>query len=339
MRAYRFDEFGLQHLKLGEVDPPRPGPGEIVLDVKALSLNYRDLMVVKGWYNPKLKLPATPISDGAGVVAAVGEGVERVQVGDRVVSHFIAGWIDGPFKGEYVGTTLGTPRAGLAVEQVLLSAEAVLPLPTDYDFTQAATLPIAALTAWSALVTAGRLAGGQTVLTLGTGGVSIFALQLAKALGARVIITSSSDQKLARARELGADHTINYRTQPDWDRAVLEATNRLGADVTVETGGAGTLNRSLNATRAGGVVAMLGALTGLQDKIDLAPVLMKRLHIAGIMVDSRAAFEALNRFIEQHGTRPVIDRVFPFERLPDAFRLMEAGGHFGKIVVSDERED
>jgi NADPH:quinone reductase-like Zn-dependent oxidoreductase len=333
MRTYRFDEFGLQHLKLAEVDPPRPGPGEIVLDVKALSLNYRDLMVVKGWYNPKLELPATPISDGAGVVAAVGEGVERVQVGDRVVSHFIAGWIDGPFKGEYVGTTLGTPRAGLAAEQVLLPAEAVLPLPAGYDFTQAATLPIAALTAWSALVTAGRLAGGQTVLSLGTGGVSIFALQLAKALGARVIITSSSDQKLARARELGADHTINYRTQPDWDRAVLEVTNRLGADVTVETGGAGTLNRSLNATRAGGVVAMLGALTGLQGKLDLAPVLMKRLHIAGIMVDSRAAFEAMIHFIEQHGIRPVIDRVFPFEQLPEAFRLMEAGGHFGKIVI------
>jgi NADPH:quinone reductase-like Zn-dependent oxidoreductase len=333
VRVFRFDRFGLEHLTLDAADLPRPGPGEIVLDVKALSLNYRDLMVVNGWYNPKLELPAVPVSDGAGVVAAVGGGVERVAVGDRVVSHFISGWIDGPFKGEYVGTTLGTPRAGLAAEQVVLPAEAVLPLPAGYDFVQAATLPIAALTAWSALVTEGKVAARQTVLTLGTGGVSIFALQLAKAMGANVVITSSSDEKLARARTLGADGMVNYRSHPDWEKEVLKLTDQRGVDVTVETGGAGTLGRSLRATRAGGVVAMLGALTGLQGKIDVAPVLMKRLRIAGIMVDSRSAFENMNRFIEQHTLRPVIDRVYPFEELPAAFRLMEAGGHFGKIVI------
>jgi len=341
MRAYRLDRFGLEHLRLAEIDPPQPGPGEIVLEVRAVSLNYRDLLVIKGQYNPKFRLPATPLSDGAGVVAAVGAGVERVRVGDRVVSHFISGWIDGPFRAEYVATTLGLPKAGLAAEQVALPAEAVLPLPAGYDFAAAATLPIAALTAWSVLVSEGRVEAGQTVLTLGTGGVSLFALQFAKALGARVIITSGSAEKLARAVNIGvgapalrADHGINYRTDPEWHQQVLRLTDGQGADVTVETGGAGTLNQSLKATRAGGLIGMLGALTGLQGEIDLSLVLRKRLRIAGIFVDSRAAFERMNRFIEEHGLRPVIDRVYPFDQLPEALRLMEAGGHFGKIVVT-----
>jgi NADPH:quinone reductase-like Zn-dependent oxidoreductase len=334
MRAYRFDAFGLEYLNLVDVAPPRPGPGEIVLDVKALSLNYRDLMVVTGLYNPKLKLPATPISDGAGVVSTVGEGVTRVRVGDRVMSHFIAAWRDGPFRQEYVGTTLGTPGPGLAAEQVILPAEALLPLPEGYDFAKAATLPIAALTAWSALVTVGNVQPGQTVLTLGTGGVSIFALQLAKALGARVIITSRSDDKLDRARQLGANHTINYQKSPAWEQMVLEYTGGTGVDVTVETAGPGTLDQSLKATRAGGTIALLGALTGRQGQITTGLVLMKRLHIAGIMVDSRAAFEALSRFIVAHKIQPVIDQCFGFAQLPEAFRCMAAGQHFGKIVVT-----
>ena len=333
MRAYRLGEFGLDNLKLESIDSPRVDPGEVVLDVKAVSLNYRDLLVVKGLYNPKLKLPAVPLSDGAGVVSAVGEEVERVRVGDRVTSHFVSGWIDGPFRGEYVGTTLGLPKAGLAAEQVVLPAEAVVPVPEGYDFAQAATLPIAALTAWSALVTKGHLEAGQTVLTLGTGGVAIFTLQLAKAMGATVIITSSSDEKLQRARQLGADHTINYRTRPDWEKAVLEITDRVGVELTVETGGGGTLDRSLTATRAGGTVALLGALTGLKAQINVGLVLMKELHVAGILVGSRAAFEEMNRFIEQHALKPVIDRTFPFDQLPDALRHMESGRHFGKVVV------
>ena len=333
MRAYRLGEFGLDNLKLESIDSPRVDPGEVVLDVKAVSLNYRDLLVVKGLYNPKLKLPAVPLSDGAGVVSAVGEEVERVRVGDRVTSHFVSGWIDGPFRGEYVGTTLGLPKAGLAAEQVVLPAEAVVPVPEGYDFAQAATLPIAALTAWSALVTKGHLEAGQTVLTLGTGGVAIFTLQLAKAMGATVIITSSSDEKLQRARQLGADHTINYRTRPDWEKAVLEITDRAGVDLTVETAGAGTLDKSLTATRAGGTVALLGALTGLKAQINVGLVLMKELHVAGILVGSRSAFEEMNRFIEQHALKPVIDRTFPFDQLPDALRHMESGRHFGKVVV------
>ena len=336
MRAYRFAEFGIEHLRPETLEPPTPGPGEVVVDVKAVSLNHRDLMVVKGTYNPKLLAggePVTPVSDGAGVVSAVGEGVEGVSVGDWVVSHFVSGWTAGPFRAEYVHTSLGTPGPGLAAERVALPAHAVLPIPAGYDFAQAATLPIAALTAWSALVTEGHIETGQAVLTLGTGGVSIFAVLLAKAMEVKVIITSGSDEKRKRARQLGADHTINYRTTPDWDSAVLEMTGGVGVDLTIETGGAGTLERSMKATRAGGTVAFLEALTGLKAKSNFAHLLMKRLHLAGIYVDSRASFEAMNRFIQEHAIRPVIDRRFSFAELPEAMRYLESGAHLGKIVV------
>ena len=337
MRAYLFSEFGIDRLRVETIDPPVPGPGEVVVDLRALSLNYRDLMVVKGQYNPKLLAdgrPRTPISDGAGIVSAVGQGVENPAVGDRVVSHFVADWIDGPFRSEYVRTSLGTPGPGLAAEQVVLPAQAVLPIPGGFDFGQAATLPIAALTAWSALVTVGRIQPGQTVLTLGTGGVSIFAVQLATALGAKVIITSSTDQKLARAGQLGADHGVNYRTESDWSRAVLDHTSGRGVDLTVETGGAGTLEHSFKATRAGGTVAFLGAVTGLRGELNLATLMMKRLHLVGIYVDSRASFAALIQFLECHAIRPVIDRTFGFGELPEALRYLESGAHFGKVVVS-----
>ena len=333
MRSYQFDAFGLEHLKAVDAADPTPGAGQVVLDVKAMSLNFRDLLVVKGLYNPKQKLPAVPLSDGAGVVSAVGEGVQDVSVGDRVTSHFISAWIDGPYRGEYGPTTLGTPGPGLAAQRVALPAHAVLPMPAGYDFAQAATLPIAALTAWSALVTEGNIKAGQTVLTLGTGGVSIFTLQLAKAMGAKVAITSSSDEKLERVRDMGADHTINYLTTPDWAAAVVKATGGTGADLTVESGGAGTLEQSMRATRAGGIIAFFGALTGLSAKVNLAPLLMRRLRLAGIYVDSRASFAKLNRFIEQHAIEPIIDRRFAFDELPQAFKHMEAGAHLGKIVI------
>jgi NADPH:quinone reductase-like Zn-dependent oxidoreductase len=334
MRAYVLDHFGLDGLKLQDVSVPALGPGEVLLDVKALSLNYRDLMVIKGVYNPRFKLPAVPLSDGAGIIRAVAEGVTRCKPGDWVMTHFVSGWLDGPYRAEYTGTTLGLPRAGLAAEQVALPADAIVAVPEGYDFQQAATLPIAGSTAWSALVRKGQVQPGQTVLTLGTGGVSIFALQFAKTLGARAIITSSRADKLERARALGADVTINYRTRPDWDKAVLEATDGLGADITVETGGAGTLNQSMLATRAGGVIGMLGALTGLKGAdIDVGLILRKELHIAGILTGPRAGLEALRLFLMQRQLRPAIDRVFGFEELPEALRYMESASHFGKIVI------
>lgn len=333
MNAWSVEEFGIENLRIDHAPTPQPRPGEIRLDVKAFSLNYRDLMVVSGQYNPKLKLPAVPVSDAAGVVSAVGEGVRRVRVGDRVMTHYVAPWIDGPFRSEYLAGTLGTPGPGFAAQQVVVSADAVLPIPADYDFAQAATLPIAALTAWSALVTEGGLAAGQTLLALGTGGVSIFALQFAKAIGARVFITSGSDAKLERARLLGADETINYRQTPDWDKSVLALTDGRGVDLTVEVGGAGTLERSIRATRGGGIVALIGVLSGVRGEFPAVSVLMKRQRVQGILVDSRGAFENMVRFIERHRIRPVIDRTFAFEQLPQALRAMQAGEHFGKIVV------
>lgn len=339
MRAYELTQFGLDNLKLATVEGPRlPGPGEVCLCVRAVSLNYRDLLVVRGQYNPKFKLPATPISDGAGSIDAIGPGVQGLAIGDLVIANFITAWNDGPFRGEYVGTTLGMPGPGMAAERVLLPAAALLPSPRGYDAAQAATLPIAAVTAWSALVTEGGLDPSRTdnactVLALGTGGVSIFALQFAKAMGARVIITSGSDEKLNRARKLGADEGVNYKSNSEWERAVLEHTGGQGADVTVETGGAGTLDRSLRATRAGGRIGLLGALTGVKAEVTTAAILMKRIRVSGIMVDSKAAFAAMIRFIERHKIEPVIDRKFAFEELPSALRTMEAGSHFGKIVV------
>ncbi|TWT45759.1 alcohol dehydrogenase [Phycisphaerae bacterium RAS1] len=340
MRVYRLNRFGLEHLQIEEASAPRPGRGEVLVQVQALSLNFRDLMVVNGLYNPRLALPATPVSDGAGLVAAVGEGVTRWKVGDRVVSHFVASWIDGVFSADYPKSSLGTPGPGLAAEYAALPAEALVAIPTGLDFGQAATLPIAALTAWSVLVSEGRLDprkpaanAGKTVLTLGTGGVSIFALQLAKALGARVVITSSRDEKLRRAAAMGADLCVNYRTTPDWDKTVVEFT-RGGADITVETGGAGTLDASMRATRAGGLVGVLGALTGLKAEVSTALILMKRLHLAGIYVDCRRAFEEMNAFIQSVKLLPVIDRTYSFAELPAALGAMQRGEHFGKLVVN-----
>ncbi len=334
MRFFDLSAFGLENLQLRQGEVRDPGPGEIRLSTEALSLNYRDLLIIRGHYNPKLPLPAIPISDAAGVVDAVGEGVTSVSVGDAVMTHFVSGWQEGPYRGEYLGTTLGTPGPGLAAEQVVLPETAVLRRPRGLDSAQASTLPIAALTAWSALVTEGGLEAGQSVLTLGTGGVSIFALQIAKAKGARVLITSSSDEKLERARALGADETINYRSEPRWEKRVLELTDGRGVDVVVENGGASTLTQSLRAVSAGGTVSLLGALGGLQGDINIAPIPMKRIRVAGILVDSRAAFERLVNFLESHTIEPVIDARFPFEELPAALRHMADGRHFGKIVIT-----
>lgn len=335
MKSWQFSAFNLESLRLAELPEPVAGPGQIVVEIRAFSLNYRDLLVVTGRYNPKLALPATPISDAAGVVAAVGPGVSRFRVGDHVVSHFVSEWIDGPLRPEHAKSSLGTPGPGVAAERVALSEQAWVRMPGGCTFAQAATLPIAALTAWSSLVTEGRVQPGQTILTLGTGGVSIFAVQFARALGVSAIITSSSDDKLARAATLGAAHGINYRKAPEWDKEVLRLTNGVGVDVTVETGGAATLNQSMRATKVNGRVAVLGALTGLQAEISTALILMKRLTLCGIYVDSRANFERMNAFVSEKRIEPVIDCRFSFDQLPHALRTLERGEHFGKIVISN----
>ena len=336
MRRYEFAAFGLENLKLVEREDPTPGPGEVVVHVSAMSLNFRDLLVVKGQYNPNIQLPATPVSDAAGTIGAVGDGVTRVKPGDRVLTHFISDWIDGPFEKRHVGSTLGVPGPGAAAEKVLLPERAVVKAPRGLGFPEASTLPIAALTAWNVLATEGNLKPGQWVLTLGTGGVSVFAVQLAKAMGAKAIITSSSDEKLERAKKLGADVAINYKENPRWDKTVLEATGGEGADVVVETGGIATMNASLKCARAGGLIGVLGGVTGLSGEVNIAPLTMRRLRVHGILVDSRAGFEKFLAFLEEHSIEPAIDRVFPFEKLADALRHMESGSHFGKVVVARE---
>jgi NADPH:quinone reductase-like Zn-dependent oxidoreductase len=333
MRAYEIEKFGLDELKLAERPEPRAGFGQVVVKVRAVSLNFRDLMVVKGQYNPKMKLPMVPCSDAAGEVIAVGEGVTRVKTGDRVCGIFMQGWLAGEVNEAVARTALGGAIDGVLAESVVLSQEGVVPIPEHLRFEEAATLPCTGVTAWHALVTRGQIKAGDTVVTLGTGGVSTFALQFAVASGARVIATSSSDEKLARAKSMGAWETINYKTTPDWEERVRKITGG-GADHVVEVGGLGTLMKSLRAVRMGGTVSVIGALSGGGVELSPVPILMKSIRVQGIFVGSREMFEAMNRAIVAHRMRPVVDRVFGFEEARAAIRYMESGAHFGKVVIS-----
>jgi NADPH:quinone reductase-like Zn-dependent oxidoreductase len=325
--------FGLDHLVEAERPEPRPGSGQVVVRVRAASLNYRDLLTIEGRYNPKQPLPLIPCSDGAGEVVATGEGVSRVRVGDRVCGTFAQRWIAGEPTRERLRSTLGGPLDGMLAELVALDQEGVVRVPGHLTDEEAATLPCAAVTAWSALVTEGGLAAGDTVLVQGTGGVSLFALQLARLAGARVIATSSSDEKLGRARELGAAEGINYRAVPQWGKRVRELTGGAGADHVIEVGGAGTFQQSLQAVRFGGRISLIGNLAGSSAEVMLTSILMQRIRVQGILVGHRESFEAMNRAIELHRLRPVIDRVFPLAEARQAFEHMAAGGHFGKICI------
>lgn len=324
--------FGIENLALEDVAQPEPGPNQALLKMRAWSLNYRDLLVVRGIYRPKLKLPFQMISDGVGEVVAVGAGVTRVKVGNRVAGAFMQRWIEGGVDAQKTASALGGDIPGLAAEYVVLDEAGLVHVPDSLSDEEGASLPCAAVTAWNALVTEGRLAAGETVLVQGTGGVSVFALQFAKMLGAKVIATSSSDDKLERLKALGADATINYKTTPNWGRAALDLTGGKGVDHVVEVGGAGTLGQSLTAVRIGGRISMIGVLTG--GAADTVPVLMKAVTVQGIFVGSRVMFEAMNAAITLNGLKPVIeDKTFRFTEFPDALRYMESGAHFGKIVL------
>lgn len=335
MKAYVINEFGIQNLSLEERPDPQPAAGEVLIKFHAASVNFRDLMVVKGTYNPRMKLPAIPFSDGAGEIIAVGEGVTRWSVGDRVMPIFAQRWFDGPANDENRRTALGADSQwdGVLRDFGAFSEESVVAIPQHLSYEEAATLPCAAITAWHAIVESGKAKAGEKILTLGTGGVSIFALQFAKMLGLEVISTSGSDEKIEKLKELGADHTINYRTTPDWDKAVLEITDRVGVDHVVEVGGAGTVRRSLNAVRTSGHVAMIGALSG-GEGIDPVSVFMKLVRLQGIFTGSRRMFEDMNKAISENKLKPVIDRVFAFNDVAAALEYMESGSHFGKIVIS-----
>ncbi len=333
MRAYEIQEFGIDKLVLVEREQPEPEPKEVLVRLRAASLNYRDVMVVSGTYNPRMKLPAIPFSDGSGEVVAIGDGVSKWKVGDRVCSTVIAGWHDGEPSAEKSKTAIGAGGApGILREYVAFHEDSVVSVPAHLSFEEAATLPCAAVTAWNALVVSGKIKAGDTVLTLGTGGVSIFALQIAKHFGARVISTSSSDEKLAKAQELGADETINYRTDENWDKTVVALTDGRGVDHVVEVGGTGTLTKSVKSVRIGGHIALIGALD-MAGEFNPIPIFMKGIRVQGIFVGSRVMFEEMNKMIASSILRPVIDREFSFEQVGDALAYMRGGSHFGKIVV------
>lgn len=332
MKTFEVQQFGIENLALVERDEPQPGFGQVVVKMHAASLNFRDLMVIKGAYNPKMKLPRVPLSDGAGEVAAVGEGVTKWKTGDRVTPAFMQGWTEGEFSYNKQKTALGGEIDGILTQYGVFHEDGLVRIPEHLSYEEAATLPCAAVTAWNALVLSGKLKAGETVLTQGTGGVSIFAIQFARLHGARVFATSSSDEKLAKVRELGADETINYKQTPDWDSTILELTNKTGVDHIVEVGGADTLTKSLRAVRAGGHIAMIGVLSGAGE-MNPRTVLMKAIRFQGIYVGSRTMFEGMNRAIEQSKLKPVIDKVFPFEETPQALKYMESGAHFGKVVI------
>jgi NADPH:quinone reductase-like Zn-dependent oxidoreductase len=333
MKVYEIrDRFGLDALKLVERPQPQPGPNEVLLKIRAASLNYRDLLVVKGLYNPKMPLPRVPVSDAVGEVVGAGAGVTRVEPGERVAGLFMQKWLCGPVTDAAARSALGGAIDGLLAEYAVLHEDGVIPVPEHLTDEEAATLPCAALTAWNALFEEGRVKPGDSVLVQGTGGVSLFALQFARLGGARVFATSSSDAKLERARGLGASDGINYKTTPEWGDAVRKLTGGAGIDQVVEVGGAGTLPQSLRAVRTGGTISLIGVLSGA-GQVNPTPVLMKNVRVQGIFVGSRDMFEAMNRAIARHKLRPVVDRVFPFAEAVEALRYMESGAHFGKIVI------
>jgi NADPH:quinone reductase-like Zn-dependent oxidoreductase len=334
MKAFQIqDGFGIENLKRVDRPEVKPGPGQALVRIHAASLNYRDLMTIKGTYNPKQPLPLIPLSDGAGEVVAVGEGVERFKPGDRVCAIFAQRWLSGAPTSEARASTLGGPLDGMLVESAVFDQEGLVSVPPHLSYEEAATLPCAAVTAWHALVIRGHVKAGDTVLVQGTGGVSLFALQFALLSGARVIVTSSSDEKLERLKSLGPVSSINYKTEPDWDRRARDLTGGVGVDHVVEVGGAGTLGRSLSAAAMGGRISVIGVLSGTTCQLEVPAILMKGVTIQGVFVGPRDVFESMNRAIEQHGMRPVVGRVFPFQEAPEALRYLESGRHFGKVVI------
>ena len=333
MKAWEIrGDGGVDALTLSERESPEPGSGEVLVRITASSINYRDLTTIEDPAPRGIPYPRIPNSDGAGTVIATGDGVTRFATGDLVCGTFFQGWIDGPITAPDMGRALGGSAEGMLAQLRVLPEDGLVHAPQGLSDREAATLPCAALTAWHSLVEVGRVGPGDTVLLLGTGGVSIMALQFCGMLGARAIITSSSDAKLERCAELGAWATVNYRRTPEWDREVVRLTDGRGVDHTVEVGGAGTLARSVAATRIAGSIGLIGVLTG--GEINPTLIMRKSLRLQGVYVGSRRMFEDMNRAIAHHGMRPVIDRCFELADARAAYHAMRAAAHFGKLVIT-----
>ena len=333
MKVYQIvSDGGIDALALNEIDVPKPGPNEVLIQIKASSINYRDLSTIENPVPRGIPFPRIPNSDGAGEVVEVGSEVTRFKTGDRVCGIFFQDWIDGELTELDTQKMLGGTAEGMLGEYRAVPEHGLVLTPPHLTDVEAATLPCAALTAWNSMVEAGGVTTGSTVLLLGTGGVSVVAQQICNMLGARTVVTSSSDAKLARIRDLGAWQTINYRSNPDWDREVLDVTRGQGVDHTVEVGGAGTLQKSMNSTRFSGSLGIIGILTG--GEVDPLAILRRSLRLTGIYVGSRRMFENMNRAISAHEMHPVVDATYSFENARQAYHDMRAANHFGKLVIT-----
>jgi len=327
------NEFSIDGLTFDEIDVAAPGFGRVVVAIKSVSLNYRDLLVVTGRYSPNLPKPLVIASDGAGEVIAVGEGVRKFKAGDRVIGSFFQNWQRGEIDRDAAPSALGGAIDGVLATACVLEERGLVHLPSHLSYDEGATLPCAGVTAWNALVDKAHVKSSDTVLLLGTGGVSIFGLQFALLHGARTIITSISDEKLARAKSMGAWETVNYTKSPEWHRDVLRLTAGRGVDVVLEVGGTGTLPHSLRSVRPGGQVSLIGVLSGIAEPLNIGPILHNSVRVQGIYVGSVEMFGEMNRAIGAHKMKPVVDRVFKFDETRDALRYLESARHFGKIVI------
>jgi len=334
MKAAVIERPGLDNLVVKDLPEPLPGPGEVLVRLRAASLNYRDTLIVIGGYGSRQKQSdLIPLSDGAGEVAALGPGPNPWRIGDRVICHMLPNWLDCEISEAKIAASLGGSVDGCASEYRVFPAAGLVPTPAHLSDLEAATLPCAALTAWSAVVSQGRVEPGDTVLTQGAGGVSLFALQFARLSGASVIATSSAPDRLERLAKLGAEHLINYREVPEWGRAARALMGDRGVDHVVEVGGAGTLPQSLRAVRVSGTISLIGVLSGAKLDVVLAPVVMQNIRLQGVTVGSRAQFERMLAAITAHKLRPVVDRVFPLSELRQAIEFLGAGRHFGKVCI------
>lgn len=332
--AYELTNFDLESIRETKRTTQPLGPQDVLIRMKAVSLNYRDLLVASGRYNPSMKLPRIPLSDGAGEVIEVGESVSRFKPGDRVSPNFFSEWVVGPIAGSHVKSDLGGTLDGVLREFAVFNEKSLVRIPDYLTFEEAATLPCAAVTAWNGLIEQGQLKAGESVLVMGTGGVSVFALQFAKMSGCEVIATSSSDEKLERLKKLGASHVINYKKNPDWEKEVVKITCGRGVDHVVEVGGAGTLYKSTTSVKFGGHISLIGVLANPEDQGPFTiSVLMKAIRLQGVFVGSVEMYERMNAAISVHKLRPVIDQMFQARDIVDALKYQQSGNHFGKIVV------